>query len=133
ARPLLRLFLPLFAAWMLCLTVGMPTVACAKEQAVVHGEALVRFRDDVDRLHAVEAIAPIGVSAQYLAAIHVHRIRLRPGVSLEKALAYLRGRQDVLYATPTHIVHLLSTPNDTYYASDQYGPAIIKADLAWGI
>jgi thermitase len=118
---------------MLCLTLGMPTVAHAREQAVVPGEALVRFRDNVERPRAAAAVVPIGVSVQYLPAIHLHRLRLRPGVSLDKALAYLRGRQDVLYAAPNHIVHLLSTPNDTYYLSDQYGPAIMKADRAWGI
>jgi hypothetical protein len=49
-----------------------------------------------------------------------------------KAIAALRGRDDVLYAEPNYIVHTDLTPNDPRFLSNElYGLSKIDAPQAW--
>ena len=50
------------------------------------------------------------------------------------SVAHKLQEKDIIEsAGPSGLVHAEFTPNDTYYASNQYAPQIIQADRAWDI
>ncbi|MCS1352545.1 S8 family serine peptidase [Mechercharimyces sp. CAU 1602] len=55
------------------------------------------------------------------------------GQSVEDAIADYEKRADVEYAEPRIVYHTMWTPDDPYYASDQYGPQNMSAEGAWDI
>src|SRR5205823_1243403 len=86
-----------------------------------------------DGWQAARLTTNFGAAVSRHPQLHVYRYRLRQGVSVQAAITQLRKRRDVLYAEPNHILHAFATPNDTFYATKQYGPQKVQADLAWGI
>jgi thermitase len=111
----------------------VPLRASAQADApVVPGELLVGMRSGSGRASTLSTLSrTIGQAAAGPAALGAYRFRLRPGLSMQAAIAQLRQNPDVLYVEPNYIRHAYATPNDTYYASAQYAPAKIQADLAW--
>jgi len=98
------------------------------------GELLVGVRGaghSPRQIARLEAVA--GRVAGYHPALGVYRLTLRPGLSLEDALARLRRLPEVRFAEPNYIFRLGATPNDTHYSTKQYGPQKVQADLAWEI
>jgi thermitase len=77
-------------------------------------------------------LSEVGTSVGRQPTLHIHRLHLNAGVSTEQAISTLRKRPDVLYAEPVHILHVASTPNDSYFGQ-QWAPQKVQADLAWGI
>jgi thermitase len=56
-----------------------------------------------------------------------------PTDQMAAALAGYRADGSVAYAEPDYLAQGDFTPNDEYYASNQYGPQKIQANLAWDI
>ncbi|HZO87484.1 MAG TPA: S8 family serine peptidase, partial [Chthonomonadaceae bacterium] len=130
-RPL-RAFTCLLVA-LLGLWLGLPQrVFAVTQEEVVPGEVVVGLRPESDSLGIAQRLSDFGASTSHLHAIHAYRLRLRPGLSIDTALAQLRQRPEVLYAEPNHILHIFATPNDYYYGQ-QYGPQKVQANLAWGL
>ncbi len=68
----------------------------------------------------VRDIPPLGIKVLRVAKGHVL-----------DTVAALSKNPNVIYAEPDFAVHATFDPNDPYYASRQYGPQIIQANLAW--
>ncbi len=107
---------------------GMASVAGRAE--IVPGEIVVGFQTTGAQKSLTPTLDALGATLRQHVAIHSQTLRLRPGVSQAQTLAWLRRQPGVAYAEPTHAMHLLAPPNDPGYGN-QYGPSIVKADLAW--
>ncbi len=120
-----------------CLTFWsfQPLHALAEEPPpAVPGEVLVGVRaenDTEDVAAELENVA--GQVVGHQRDLHAFRLKLRPGLSLEAAIASLQQRPAVVYAEPNYILYADATPNDPYFATYQYGPQKVQADLAWNI
>lgn len=119
------------------LPIGSQVKADLPEAPVVPGEVLVGFRParaggGLDSA-GVSAALRLGDIAGFNSRLSAGRVKLRPGMSMAAAIAYLRGQPGVSYAEPNHVMHACAEPNDPDYKSWQYAPQIIKADLAWDI
>lgn len=89
--------------------------ALAAPSEYVPGEVLVRFRDDAPpwRRHAaLAARAHAALSEPHPGWTHV---RLRPGESVEEALAGYAGDPQVEYAQPNFVYRASALPNDTHF------------------
>jgi hypothetical protein len=79
--------IPLIVAALLSLLVPVSRGAMTDGAAFVPGEVLTGIRADRDD-------APLkldeGEDVQHFAAIHVHRVRLRPGLSIQEAIVRLQ-------------------------------------------
>lgn len=123
------------------LLIALSLLLCAAAMAqaprsvpIVPGELLVGVTVDADRTgsarQSVMAVADLLSSAPQ---IGVHRVRVRPGLSLEQAAARIARMPGVRFVEPNYILSICATPNDPYFASNQYGPKKMQADLAWDI
>jgi hypothetical protein len=100
----------------------------------IPGEILVGYGSSrLETRSAATAIGDVGVVAGVDAKLNIARVRLRPGISVESAIARLGGRQGVSFAEPNYLVHACATPNDPAYVSLQYAPKKIQANLSWDI
>jgi len=106
----------------------------SKANIVVPGEIIVGVRADRDvpTTKVVQSALTdlVGTAISHNTDLHAYRIRLRPGISVTTALAHYKNRSDVVFAEPNHVYHVNATPNDPKFTS-QYGPQIVKADVAW--
>src|SRR5438045_2453736 len=109
--------------------------ASADDRAeIVPGEIIVGVRPQVDApSRAVGVFSSIGRATEHHSNLHFYRVGLHPGVSMQAAIASLRNTPGILYAEPNYVLRAHSTPNDPYYASQQYAPQKVQADLAWDI
>jgi thermitase len=99
----------------------------------VPGELLVGVTWEADQVGSVrQAAMLVGDVVETQPRIGVHRIKLRPGMSIEQAAARLAHMPGVRFVEPNYILSICATPNDPSFGS-QYGPQKIQADLAWGI
>jgi thermitase len=99
-----------------------------------NNEVLVGVRPDKDNaMESGRLAGVVGIALEHHAQLHFYRLKLRPGLSVNRAIALLSRRGEVLYAEPNHIYHTCATPNDPYYSLYQYGPQKVRADLGWGI
>lgn len=100
---------------------------------VMPGEVLVGIRPLSDNAATSQRLAAtVGAEIGHQSQLHVRRLRLRPGMTIDAAVARLQQEADVLYAEPNHVYRISATPNDSRYAN-QYGPQKVQADSAWGI
>ena len=90
----------------------------------VPGQVLVRFREGVGparrselgaRARARKTLARLGAKGRK----DVHLFQLEDGMSVETAVANLRGSSDVVSAEPNYIRHAtqIPTPNDPFFAN----------------
>ncbi|MDO8681934.1 MAG: S8 family serine peptidase [Armatimonadota bacterium] len=105
-------------------------------------ELLVRFKPDVSALDSKNLHAKQkAVLLEKLDKVRVHRIKLPPGLSVEKAIEAYRKNPNVEYAGPNHILRLDYSPNDQHYVDDWqwglYSPGAVRRDIhapeAWDI
>jgi thermitase len=100
----------------------------------VPGEVLVGLQPEYEVPDEIEQlVAAVGPEVEWQPTLGVHRLRLRPGVSIEEALEWLQQFPGVRFAEPNGILYAHATPNDPYFASTQYGPQLVQADRAWEI
>src|ERR1041384_5770492 len=102
---------------------------------IVPGEVVVGVRAGLDApAKWLGTASNVGTAAGYVRQLHVYRILLRPGLTIDAAITILKKRADVLYAEPNHVVHAVADPNDPYYVNGtQWGPQKVQANLAWAI
>ena len=129
---------------------GQPATGIAEEY--VPGQVIVKYKSGVSaqsrartmtRVGGAEVLNEFGPPDREKAQV----IELKPGVSVEQAVAELKARSDVQYAEPNYIYHATYQPNDPSYGN-QWGfkntgqnikdttgtaGADIKAESAWDI
>ena len=93
---------------------------------------IVRFKAESVATARSQALATTGVDRDLVFAIvpGLERVKLRPGRTVDEAIAALRRNPNVLYAEPDFIVRKIATPNDPSYGS-LWGMSNIKAPAAW--
>jgi len=95
----------------------------ARDRDYIPGEILVKFKagtaaGDADRLHATLH----ATKEKEIGRLHLQRLKLSKGLSVEEAVRKYRQDPNVEYAEPNYIVHALATiPDDTYF------------NLQWGL
>jgi thermitase len=123
-RPWLRLSLCLASLLLL------PGVSRAEKGEAVPGEVLVGLRFDARAREAAFPLLFVGESVGQQPALQVHRVALRPGVSVAEAVAFLRRQPGVRFAEPNYILRATATPNDSAFGN-QWAVRKIQADRAW--
>jgi thermitase len=94
---------------------------------------LVRFRDPFAESDLSDFLAKHRARVEdHISQLGVYRLVLKEGLD-GRVLADFRQDSRVVYAEPDYIASGDFTPNDPYYASNQYGPQKIQANLAWDI
>lgn len=94
---------------------------------------LVKFKAGVKRVERLQAHAEYGGAvAKDIFPLGVQIVKV-PADKMADVLARYRANPRVAYAEPDYVASGGFTPNDTYYASRQYGPQKIQADQAWDI
>lgn len=83
------------------------------------GEIVVKFKPGIQ---AKSASAAMGASVRRsVPHIDAHCLKLKPGQSVEDAVAKFRKNPNVLWASPNYIVRLASTmPNDPWFAGEEF-------------
>ncbi len=100
----------------------------------VPGEVLVQFRPDLSSA-AIRATASTGESlfpASSGKGKRIFRLKLQPGESIEKRVAELSARPEVLYAQPNYLYYTAFVPDDPLY-SGQWSLPKIGLPAAWDI
>src|SRR5258706_12443922 len=112
----------------LLLLIGTLLSVAAQEQTeIVPGEVVVGVNPKSDSPANWRGTAShVGTAVENIPVLHVYRIKLRPGLSINAAIDILKKRADVDYAEPNHVVHAVSDPNDPDYPTKQYGPQKIQ-------
>lgn len=113
--------------------VAQQPVAANLDAAHVPGRILVRFKAGTSLEKRLNAHAEYGgVLSHVLPDLDVQIVQVPPE-KMAQALAAYRADRRVAYAEPDYLAYGQLTPNDTYYATYQYGPQKIQADLAWDV
>ncbi|MBX3281034.1 MAG: S8 family serine peptidase [Acidobacteria bacterium] len=101
----------------------------------VENEVLIKFRDNADSAIARAANRIAGVERiETLGDVRWERVRLRPGQTVEQAVAELPRIQGVEAVQPNFYYHLAVTPNDPQFSSGgMYGLTKISAPAAWDL
>ncbi|HYU35248.1 MAG TPA: S8 family peptidase [Thermoanaerobaculia bacterium] len=122
-----------------CLFVLVLLPAAARAQEYVPGQVLVRFGDGLGllqklALHRLCGGQPLDVIRGLTGSspLEIDVVGVIPGLETV-ALACYNVLPDVVYAELDYVAAGDSTPNDPYFASNQYGPKKIKADQAWDL
>lgn len=120
------------------LTMALGLIAPARLRAdggsggIVPGEILVGLRAGSTTPVRAQIATGVGQVMGYQPALRTLRLRLRPGLGLQTAIALLRRNANVFYAEPNHILRACATPDDAYYTR-QYAPGRVQADRSWDI
>lgn len=135
----MKRFLMLFAAFLLAITLVLPSAASASttnqaEAEYVPDELIVKFKPGVvgqakASLHAQENAKVVSRNH----AIGFEVVKLEKGKSLQAALKRYEKNPNVEYAEPNYIFEATWTPNDPYFSAYQWGPQRIDAPRAWDI
>lgn len=109
-----------------------PGISRADRGEIVPDELLVGLRFDARSREAAFPLLFVGESVGQQPTLQVHRVALRPGVSVAEAVAFLRRQPGVQFAEPNHILRAAATPNDSALGN-QWAIPKIQADRAWEI
>ena len=82
---------------------------------------------------ARQALLAVGDIVGTLPSIGVHKVRIPRGMGLERAAQRIAAMPGVRFVEPNYILSICATPNDPAFATQQYGPQKIQADLAWDL
>jgi thermitase len=121
------------------IAVAMPFMASSSvakgtaEAAYAPDRVIVKFAPGLPPTLIHQIAASHGATvARDITPLGVKVLRVPKGHVLD-TVAALSKNPNVIYAEPAFAVHGTLDPNDPYYASRQYGPQIIQANLAWDI
>lgn len=129
---LLSLSLVLFVA-LAANTNSQTTPPAVPEAGYAPGRLLIRFATARAPAMIAETLAPFGATiAAEITPLNVYCLSVPAGQELAIA-EQLRRRPDVLYVEPDYILHATLTPNDPYYASQQWNLPHINAPAAWDL
>ncbi len=96
------------------------------------GEVIVKFRRSATLGDVGEALADADSEATASSAgSGLVLLDPAPGQTDDDAIASLRARGDVEFAEPNHVVHIVATPTDPLYASNQWSLPQIGLPTAW--
>jgi serine protease len=106
--------------------------ASPRAEAYEPNRVMVRFAPGLAASERARAHASIGgeVDVQYSIVPGLERVSLKPGRTVDEAIAVLNRNPNVLYAEPDYVVRATVTPNDPSY-SNLWGMTNIKAPTAW--
>ncbi len=98
---------------------------------IAPGVVLIRFKAGTDRSREASALSAQGAAeADEVDPIRVKKLRVPPGREREVA-ARLRANPDVEFAEVASLVYALWTPNDAYYAGNQWNLPKVNLPKAW--
>ena len=133
---------------ILALLCGVPSYAQQDTATYVSNEALVIIAPDKDDDGLAARLAFVGTETGRISDLHIHRLKLAPGLSVTGAINLLKQLSDVVSAQPNYIMHggsatpsndpaftsIDTNPNSPRYNQTfQWGPQQIQANLAWNI
>jgi thermitase len=124
----------LLSAAVLCAVVALGGGAApAAAQTPAAGEVLVKFVPAAPESERREAHRNANTEVvRTIAPIDVEGVRVRPGTTVEQAIAAYRARPDVIYAERNGVMRAALIPNDPSYGS-QWGLPKIQAPAAWDV
>lgn len=96
------------------------------------GELIVKFKDNVDSSVEEQTLNSIGASVKPAGKVN-SEFKVLKVKDVEAAVQELENNPNVEYAEPNYILSATFTPNDTHYASTQYGLRTTQTDLAWDV
>ena len=123
----------------IALTVGLASVVgqqASPPPAIeyVPGEVLVQFQPSYSSTQRAAIVTGKGaVTIRKYDAVHIERLRIAPGQTVEQAVASFRATTGVISADPNTIHHVVAPPlipNDPFWPL--YGMQKIMAPEAWG-
>lgn len=95
------------------------------------GELIVKYRDHVPEARKAEGHSRRGsVRKREFRELRMEHVKIRPGLSVEKAMREYEADGDVEYAEPNYMLEAMSVPNDPKYYST-WGLTKINAPAAW--
>jgi len=112
---------------------GLRLQAAAKAGQALSGELLLRVDPAVGALAQRLMISVGGHEEARLEELGVIRLRLREGLSLEKALELYSRLPGVDYAEPNYRLKAEFVPNDTFYAAQRWYYNLTEAPQAWDV
>lgn len=125
------------ACLILCIVLALTFSACAGDKEKYRsGEILVKFKPGAS---AGSVSAAMGATVRKsLPGIDVHCLKLKPGQTVENAVAKFGRNPNVIWAAPNHVVRLANTiPNDEWFLGEEW--CIPELDLCiplggqWGL
>ncbi len=129
SRPFICVTLPVALSVSVLSAAARPTLA----QEHVPGQLLVRFANGTSALGKLLTHTRCGGTAvDLLDLIGVEVVQVVPLLE-ETAASCYGGDPSVDYAELDYLASGDATPNDPYYASQQYGPQKVQAPAAWDI
>jgi subtilisin family serine protease len=112
---------------------GLGPEAAANAGQALPGELLLRVDPAVGALAQRIMISVGGQEEGRLEELGVVRLRLREGLSLERALELYRRMPGVRYAEPNYRVKAELVPNDPLYAAQRWYYNLTEAPQAWDV
>ncbi|MFN6962748.1 MAG: S8 family serine peptidase [Pyrinomonadaceae bacterium] len=117
---------------LVSLIVSAGAAAQGKPESRVEGELLVKFRPGADRIRALRGRSAAMI--EQLGDLGWVRIKLPDGLAVEDELRRFADDPQIEAAQPNFYYHLLVTPNDPRFVSNElYGLARISAAAAWDV
>ncbi len=112
---------------------GLRPQAAAKAGQALPGELLVRVDPAIGALARRLMVSVGGQEEARLGELGVVRVRLREGLSLEKALELYSRLPGVDYAEPNYRLKAEFLPNDPYYTAQRWYYNLTEAPEAWDV
>ena len=110
-----------YARFLICLLVAMAAFGGAVNAGDYReGEVLVKYRSTIAAANASISIAGASVAGS-LDQIRTKLVKLPQGMTVEQAVAQLKGDPNVAYVGPKHIVRLCIEPDDECFYDDFFG------------
>ena len=101
---------------------------------VVKGEIVVKYKSSADKtVKASHARSISAVSKGGLNQLGIDVMKLPEGMSVESAVNYYKSLPDVEFAEPNFIRHASVIPDDTRYATQQWGVQRVDCPAAWDV
>src|SRR5689334_2969587 len=99
-----------------CALIACCSLPAGAQEDIVPDEVIVGIKPTSDRPILKARLSFIaGADVEQNSRLHVHRVKLRPGLSVDAAIAALQKRSEVAYAEPNHVYYATATPNDASY------------------
>ena len=112
---------------------GTPPPAAVQEQQALPGELLLRVDPSLGTL-ARRLVTGLGGRAEsHLDELGVVRLKLREGLSLEKALELYNRLPGVDYVEPNYRLRAELIPNDPFFVSQRWYYNLVEAPQAWDV
>ncbi|WP_349409916.1 S8 family peptidase [Pseudalkalibacillus sp. SCS-8] len=102
----------------------------SSEQQLAPQELIVHFNESVTSTYAKEIVSQFGGD---IVETTEDFVVVKVNGQVSEAVKAFEGHSSVEFAEPNATFHASYTPNDPFYASEQYAPQKVEADKAWDI